>query len=65
MFIQKQGKLLILLWVATTLLFWGVVYSSDPFWKKISYGIYFLIINVGLFLNKLISQRTIKDHSTN
>jgi hypothetical protein len=65
MFLQKQGTLLILLWMATTLCFWGIVYSSDPFWKKISYGIYFLIINVGLFLNDLISQRKIKDISTN
>jgi hypothetical protein len=47
--------------MATTLFFWGVVYSSDPLWKKVSYGIFFLIINVALFMNDQLSHYNMKE----
>jgi hypothetical protein len=53
--------MLILLWMATTLFFWGIVYSSDPIWKKVSYGIFFLIINIGLLLNDHLTQHKMRD----
>jgi len=61
LFLQKQKSLLIILWMATTLFFWGVVYSSDPLWKKVSYGIFFLIINLALFLNDRLSHYKMKE----